>query len=272
MRKLAYLLKTSRFLYSVYFYVMSGLIKFLGLFVRTDDKLILFNCYGGKKYDDSTKAVYEAMLSDERFSDCRFCWALQEPDKFTVPGRATVVRSDTFKFFVTALKARVWVTNSSMERGLDFKKKKTFCFNTWHATPIKVMGTDIKSDNKSFTSKVLIRADIMCAQGQYDIDVYSPCYKLPESRFRITGLPRNDELAHYSDSDVAAIKAKLGLPSDKIILLYCPTFREFTKGSSNEVIQDVPMNLLRRLTSLSPFGRRLISSMVKVPVINTITA
>ncbi len=243
MKRLSYLLKSSQFLYGLYFYVMSGVLKLLGFFIRTDDKLILFNSYGGKKYDDSPRAIYEQMLKDDRFSDCKLVWAIQEPDKVRVSGRAEVVKADSFKYFITALKAHVWVTNSSMERGLNFKKKGTLCFNTWHGSAIKVMGIDIKDENQSFKSKVLVRADIMLAQSQYDIDTFSHAFQLPGSRFRMTGLPRNDVLANYTKNDVDRIKEKLGLDKSKIVLLYAPTFREYTKGTNNEVVLNVPMNL-----------------------------
>ena len=243
MKRLSYIIKSSQFIYDVYFFIMSALLKILGLFVGLDENLILFNSYGGKKYDDSPKAIYEWMLSDHRFDNCKLVWALQEPDKVIIPGRAEVVKSDSFKYFVMALKARVWVTNSSMERGLDFKKKKTLCFNTWHGTAIKIMGIDIKDENQSFKSRVLVRADIMTAQSQYDIDTFSHCFQLPVGSFRMTGSPRNDVLANYTTEDVKAIKEKLNIKENKIVLLYAPTFREYTKGSSNEVVLDVPMDL-----------------------------
>lgn len=243
MTRLSYMLKSSRILYSIYFYIMSGLLRFLGIFICTDDHLILFNSFGGKKYDDSPQVIYEEMLADSRFASCKFVWALQSPETVSVPGRASVVKVDSFAYFVTALKAKIWVTNSSMERGLDFKKRKTICFNTWHGTAIKQMGKDIDSENQSFKSKVLVRADIMLAQSQYDIDIFSKAFQLPVSRFRMTGLPRNDVLAHYTIQDVENIKQKLGIDPNKSVVLYAPTFREYSKGLSNEVILDIPMNL-----------------------------
>lgn len=222
---------------------MSALLKLLGVFVGNDDKLILFNSYGGKKYDDSPKSIYEHILTDSRFDEFKLVWALQEPEKSHVPGRGQVIKADSFKYFVTALKARVWITNSSMERGLDFKKKRTLCFNTWHGTPIKVMGVDVKEENQSFRSRVLVRADIMSAQSQYDIDVFSHAFQLPASRFRMTGLPRNDALSSYTEEQVNEIKERLEIEKGKTVLLYAPTFREYTKGSSNEVILDIPIDL-----------------------------
>ena len=95
---ISYILKTSRTLYTIYFYVVSFLLKGLGLFVKMDDHLILFNSYGGKKYDDSPKAIYEAMRRDDRFADYRLIWAIQNPDVINLPEYVEVVRADTFKY------------------------------------------------------------------------------------------------------------------------------------------------------------------------------
>ncbi|MBR2547998.1 MAG: CDP-glycerol glycerophosphotransferase family protein [Eubacterium sp.] len=242
MNKVSYILKSSRFLYGVYYYVMSALLRLLGVFVGQDDKMILFNSYGGKKYNDSPKEIYEYMLSDHRFDGYKFVWAVQEPDKESVPGRALIIKTDSFRYFVTALRAKMWVTNSSMERGLDFKKKGTVCFNTWHGTPIKSMGIDINDGNQSFKSKSLVRADIMLAQSQYDIIVFTHAFKLPQSVFKMIGLPRNDNLLKYKENDICRIRKDLGITENKTVILYAPTFREYTKGKSKEVILDIPID------------------------------
>ena len=43
-----------------------------------------------------------------------------------------------------------------------------------------------------------------------------------------TGLPRNDELYHVTPNEIGSLKDKLGLPRDKKIILYAPTWREST--------------------------------------------
>ena len=57
-------LKTSAILKNIYTFIGSFLIRFIGLFIRQDDKMILFNSFGGKKYDDSPKALYECIKKD----------------------------------------------------------------------------------------------------------------------------------------------------------------------------------------------------------------
>ena len=240
--KLSYILKYSKFAYSLYFYAVSALLRFFGVFIKTDAKLILFSSFGGKKYDDSPKSIYEAMLGDSRFSSYRLVWSFQNPSEIAMPQGMRFVKTDTIAYFKTALSARVWVTNSSIERGLSFKKKRTFCLNTWHGTPIKLMGTDIEKGNKSFRGKAGVRADIMLAQGKYDVEIFSHAFELPVSCFRTIGLPRNDVLFQYTETKIAELRKRLGIPDGKIVLLYAPTFREFSQGKNHEVVLDLPID------------------------------
>ena len=236
--KLFYIVKYSKITYFMYYHFMSFVVWIIGCFVKRNDKLILFNSFGGKKYDDNPKAIYDEMIKDMRFKDYRLVWAFQESNKIIAP--IETVKCDTFRYFKMALSAKMWITNSSMERGLKFKKKKTICFNTWHGTAIKKMGCDI-INNQSFRSE--LSADIMLAQSQYDIDVFSHAFNIPVENFRLIGLPRNDELVNYTQDRVDRIRKTLNILSGKRILLYAPTFREYTKGKNKEVIINMPINL-----------------------------
>lgn len=70
--KIANIIKYFKWVYTVYYYIFSALINLLKLFVKPDDKLILFNSLAGRKYDDSPKAIFEAMRKDNRFKDYKF--------------------------------------------------------------------------------------------------------------------------------------------------------------------------------------------------------
>lgn len=242
--KIITLVKYFKPLYIVYFYVMSAILNILSLFVKTDNKLILFNSFGGKKYDDSPKAIYEAMHRDKRFKGYKFVWAFHNPDEFKVKG-AKIIKTDTPAYYLTALKARCWVTNSGIERGLKFKGKKTFYINTWHGTPIKKMGSDIDESNKSFGSKGGAKIDVMCSQGDFETAIFSRVFNISKKRFLNSGLPRNDKLANYTNDEKNAIKKKLGIPLDKKVILYAPTFREFERDIEKNCILAPPMNLAK---------------------------
>lgn len=228
-------------IYVFYYYVGSFLLNVLKIFVRSQDNLILFVSFGGKKFDDSPKAIYEAMLKDKRFQDFEFVWAFQNPEKFSLP-RGRIIKTDTFQYFVTAIKARCWITNSSIERGLGFTGKKTFFYNTWHGTPIKKMGTDIDDTNTSFRSKNTWNMDVLTCQGKYEAEIFSRVFEIEAGKCIVCGLPRNDVLANVSSEQKKEIRDKLGIPEDKKAILYAPTFREYEKNESLKCIFQAPLS------------------------------
>lgn len=241
---LFYIVKYVRWIYSLYFYLGSFALKVLKIFVRPDDRLILFSSFGGRKFDDSPRAIYEAMIRDCRFKEYKFVWAFIDPDKIDVP-KGTKVKCDTLRYFITALKARVWVTNSSIERGLDFKGKHTFYFDTWHGTPLKKMGSDIDMASKTFRGKGRWDVDVFTVQGEFEAEVFARAFKIKEDAISMIGLPRNDIYQKYTKEYADGLRKKLNIPMDKKVILYAPTFREFESGHGGERVLHVPMTLTK---------------------------
>ena len=221
---------------------MSFIINVLRLFVKTDDRLILFNSFAGRKFDDSPKAIYDVMKNDKRFCDYKLIWAFHQPDKFS---NVEKIKTDGIKYFLTALKARVWITNSSVERGLNFTGKHTFYFNTWHGTPMKKMGSDIIATNSSFGAKGKNHFDLMMSQGRFETEIFSRAFGIPKDKFFEAGLPRNDILANYSESYRQDIRSNLGIIEDKTVILYAPTFREYEKDDNYGVVMAPPIDLIK---------------------------
>ena len=81
---LFYIVKYVKWIYQLYFYLGSFALKVLKLFVRPDDKLILFISFGGRRFDDSPKAIYDSMIKDIRFDDYQFVWAFNHPEKYNI--------------------------------------------------------------------------------------------------------------------------------------------------------------------------------------------
>ena len=236
--------KYSPLLYNAYYHFGSLAIKLLQFFVKKDPKLIVISAFGGRKYDDSPKCIYEEMINDHRFDDYRIVWAFMHPEKHNIH-RGEKVKTDTLAYYKMLLKARCWITNSTMERGLSIKSEDVFYYNSWHGTPIKLMGSDIRKDNKSFDAKGNgCPYDVFCAQSKYDADIFARSFGIPEGTMKIIGLPRNDELVNNSDEERRKkIKASLGIDTNKKVILYAPTFREYTKDANLNCVMAPPMTL-----------------------------
>lgn len=228
-------------LYNLYYWIGSFTINFFKLFVKTNDNLILFISFGGKKFDDSPRMIYEGMIKDKRFDEYDLVWAFQNTNDFVIP-RGRIIKTDSFKYYLTALKAKCWITNSTVERGLSFKGKNTIYFNTWHGTPIKKMGNDISKDNKSFGKKVKWNVDLMTSQSKYEADIFSRVFNINRDKFIICGLPRNDDLSDRTIETKENMMRKIGLPLNKKVILYAPTFREYERDERFNCVINIPID------------------------------
>lgn len=219
---LAHLIKHNALVQLLYRVVMSLCFKIIGIFVKIDEKLVLLSAYGGKQYSDSPKVLFEAMKQDERFADFHYVWVFEQPEKFDVVG-AEKVKVDTLAYFIVALKAKIWITNVNIERGLSFKKKQTIYLNTWHGTGPKKGGNAVAGRKDYDFSRV----DIFCTDGEYTTNVFKKYWNANERSMLLCGRPREDELLAFTDADRERIRENLKVPSDKQMILYMPTWREY---------------------------------------------
>ena len=229
-QRVIFILKHNTALQKLYCVIMSFVFRFLGLFIKTDDNLVLFVSFMGIGFNDSPKAIYDYMKSHPEYSKYRCVWAFEHPEEH--PELDTVM-IDSAKYFRTALKAKYWVTNTNIERGLKFKKKKQVYLNTWHGIALKHIGNDCPGRNDYNFDTV----DHLVVSGCHDEKVWKSAFNANPSTYLRCGMPRNEELWLASENKREEIRAKLGLPSDKKIILYAPTWRDSTDGGKNYEIK-----------------------------------
>lgn len=230
--KLDYILKHNIVINKMFKFFASTFIRLMGLFIPVDKKAILFSAHG-RKYNDSPKAIYEYLLAHPEFKDYKFYWAIEDNTKAQIPGEYTAVKPDTFKYFCTALRCKYWVTCVNIERGLKFKRRKMVYLNTWHGIPIKTVGNEAEG-RKDYDFSYI---DYFCVSGDYEIDVYKRSFNVGQAQLLKSGMPRNDVLYNTTDNEIRAIKERLGLPLNKKILLYAPTWRDSKDGGKSYQIK-----------------------------------
>ena len=243
--RLKSLIRGSKFLYDLYYILGSLFLNLLKYLLPVDDKLILLSSYSGRKYDDSPKYIYEQMLKDERFREMRFVWAFEKEDEYPYI-KSEKVNVNSFRYWILALKARCWITNVGIERGLNVKGRNVFYLNTWHGTPIKKIGNDLSIGKNVFKTNVKRwRLDVLLSQSSYEVEVYSRVFGLPLAKIELTGYPRNDVLLENRDMDIVRIKKFLGVGKGKKVILYAPTFRESMGDEKGNFISSPPIEFDR---------------------------
>ena len=223
--RIDYILKHNTFVNKTFKVLASAFFRFIGIFVPMEKNAILFSSLS-RKYNDSPREIYEYLLAHKEYSGYKFYWAIEKGDNTEIPGTYKRVTPDTFSYFVTALRCKYWVTSVNIERGLKFKKRKTVYLNTWHGIPIKTVGNCAGGRTGYDFSHV----DYFCISGEYEVDLYRRAFNVDEKQLLRVGMPRNDKLYATDVDETVAIKKKLGLPLDKKIILYAPTWRDSKDG------------------------------------------
>lgn len=228
--RLIFILKHNRLIQKLYVVIMSFVFRVWGAFHKIDDSLVLFVSFMGKSFNDSPKVLYDYMQSHPEYKKYHCVWAFEHPENFP---ELDTVKIDTSAYFKTALKAKYWITNTNIERGLKFKKKGQVYLNTWHGTALKYIGNDCPG-RKDYNFDTL---DYLTVSGDYDERVFKSAFNAKESSYLRCGMPRNEELWLADDAAKARVRKRLGIPSGKKVILYAPTWRESTDGGKSYAIK-----------------------------------
>ncbi|MGC4981075.1 bifunctional glycosyltransferase/CDP-glycerol:glycerophosphate glycerophosphotransferase [Streptomyces sp. DT193] len=205
--------------------------------VRTG--LVVFESHLGRQYSDSPRAIYEEM----RRQGLEFepVWAYSgSPDGF--PDDATLVRRWSLPYLRALAQAEFWVDNQSYPLKLT-KRPGTTYIQTWHGSALKRMGFDeaewkLKSrEAQAEQQKTLDRFDRFLIRSEHDVRTLARAFRLQERTLLRVGYPRNDALVRARQRETAGdgrerspLAAELGIPEDRQILLYAPTFRRRGNG------------------------------------------
>ena len=233
-QRLIYLLKHNTFLLKLYQVLMSFVFRIWGATIATDENLVVFVSFMGLGFNDSPMKIYEYMQNHEEYNRFRCIWAFEHPERYS---DLETVKIDSLSYFNTVLKAKYWITNTNIERGLQFKKKGQVYLNTWHGTTLKHVGNDVKGRCDFNFNNV----DHLVVSGDYDEKIWKSAFHAKESSFLRCGLPRNEELWLADETKKRITRRKLGLPDGKKVILYAPTWRESADGGKSYILNP-PIN------------------------------
>lgn len=216
----------------------------------TEPKTIIFESFMGRSYSDNPRAIYEQMLHDRRFDDYKFIWAFKRSQIAVAASnpmmlRATIVQAGTNAYYRAYARAGTWISNSRLPEQLQPTDDQRY-IQTWHGTPLKRLGYDIEveGENAMNTKQDILekydddakRYYAMVSPSKFVTNRYKSAFNLtknnPHCKIWQTGYPRNDKLALAKADDIDNLKNKLGIPSNKKVILYAPTWRD-NQHSSN---------------------------------------
>ena len=176
-------------------------------------------------------------------------WVVRD-GRCAVPDTATVLREGSREYHEAMATARYVVANDHFPDWFE-RRDDQLCLQTWHGTPFKKLGFDV-SDMRKQVRKFERNWDQQVRNWQYVLSpnrfstpILRRAYQI-EGEMLETGYPRVDVLAR-PDRDARArdLRRRLGLPEDKRIVLYAPTFRDHVVDRRNRFRLELALDLDR---------------------------
>jgi CDP-glycerol glycerophosphotransferase len=190
--------------------------------------VVLYDSYTGKQYSDSPRAVYEALAA--RDLGLGHIWVTND-GQAPVPPSVHAVERGSRAWFEALASSRYIVTNTHLPPWFR-RRQGQVVVQTWHGIGFKRVGFDI--EQVQFANKTyLANLEREAPNWSFVVSPNSFCTPILRRAFRYQGeiceigSPRNDLLISGDRAAITAgVRAALGLPPDKKILLYAPTWRD----------------------------------------------
>lgn len=196
---------------------------------KINKRQIVFESMWGKQYSGNPQALYEYI--DEHYPEYECIWSLNDV-RIPIKGNAKRVRRDSLEYYHYLATAKFLITNA--EFGDNFvKRENQILIQTMHGTPLKTAGLDVEEDFQTdYTREQFLKNssswNYMIVQGEFMMQKAKNCFEF-EKKILCTGYPRTDRLFKNDQQLRDKIKGKLGLPRNKKVILYAPTWRVKTR-------------------------------------------
>lgn len=217
---------------------------------------IVFDSSLGKSYAGNPRHIYECIMANGYDMKWDCIW-FYENEKYNIPGMSRQVRYGRLRYLYYMATAKVWVFDSRQPEFL-VRRRGTYYIQTWHGTPLKKLALDMEdvfmvgeSDidtYKELFAKNVNTWDYLISQNPFSSETFRRAFDFRKEMLEI-GYPRNDILFRENTPDgVRRYRKELGLPLDKKIILYAPTFRddEYSEDDRYKFQPQISFDLLRK--------------------------
>lgn len=204
-----------------------------------DADVVLYESYFGSRVDCNPLAVFESARKDSRLGELRHVWVvtpgvalpasvLDDPKVILVSRGTTLYR----RYLATA---RYLVNNVTFPHYFVRREGQRY-LNTWHGTPIKTLGKDIRTGfmEHANVSRNFIQASHLLASNKHTEDCILNRYDIDglfSGAIGRVGSPRIDRMLNQNEAGRNVLRTKLGVPSGKSVIFYAPTWRGSQKES-----------------------------------------
>lgn len=210
-----------------------------------DEKAIVFESFNGDDFTGNPFYLLSEACNNEKYSSYKKYIPVKKADlngdrkveklleNYGLLDKVVIVPRNSRKYCKLLASAKYFVNNVTFPTYF-VKRDEQVYLNTWHGTPLKGLGRNIK-DNPNTIGNVqrnFLMADYLLYPNKYSFEHIKHDYMLDQfyqGKYVLAGYPCNS--AFFDKSRVNEIKKQFGVENKKIVV-YMPTWRGKEKGKT----------------------------------------
>ncbi|MBS4200617.1 CDP-glycerol glycerophosphotransferase family protein [Bacillus sp. FJAT-49732] len=228
---------------------------------RVKKKTILYESRDGNSMTDSPYAMFKYMVGNPDFKDYTHIWSIQDfaavssvVSKYRNYYNVKFVKRNSTEYLKYLATCEYLINNSTFQNFVIPKKDQIY-INTWHGTPLKLMGFDIPGNPVQSQNVVrnFLSTDYLVSPNSHTTNMFTKSYKLNgiySGTIIEEGYPRIDLTLNTDPNEMKQRLRSYGLTTDnqKQHILYAPTWKGTNVSKVNNDIHHIiaDMNDLER--------------------------
>lgn len=214
------------------------------------DNIILYQSHTAKYMSCNPYAIFSYLLQNNDFKHFTHIWAIQDlndiPSRFKKIKNIIFVKTGSVLYLKYLASAKYLINSGNFFRFFTRREGQKY-LNTWHGTPWKHLGKDIKTGFMPFevTQKDFLQSTHIISPNRHTSDVLLKKYDIENIYTGIcyeSGYPRIDLTLKLNSNRAEEIKDILKIKNNQKVVLYAPTYRNnFESGNINfkKLISDI---------------------------------
>jgi CDP-glycerol glycerophosphotransferase len=207
------------------------------------DNTIFYESFHGVSISCNPYALYLRMSERKDFKKFKHIWVINDkekiPDELKSREDTIFIKRNSDAYMRYLASASILINNTSFPSYFIRKPNQKY-LNTWHGTPWKTLGKDIKDGVLGFGNiqRNFLQATHLISPNQHTSHVMTKKYDIDEilpGTLLETGYPRIDLTLNATEQKKQKLRKTLNVDNKRKTILYAPTWRSDGKNPSSEV-------------------------------------
>lgn len=199
-----------------------------------DENLAVYSAYWGRGYTCNPAAIHTA--ARRLAPHIKSVFLVTEDTQEHVPDDVERVVIGSAAYWEVMARAKYTFNNVNFEQVMR-KRPGTFHVQTQHGTPLKRMGLETfeypaacsSIGNHQHLLQRIARWDFNLSSNRHSTEIWERAYPGDYETLDY-GYPRNDVFYNTRLAGVRELRRRLGIPENRIAVLYAPTYRDYASG------------------------------------------